>query len=80
MSIYQKIPNTLILIIFCAVPNGHTGHVRFITSHRLQDGQGIVVSGGDGYEQFSPGTGSNLSGPTDLFHFMSYCSNLAVII
>lgn len=60
------------------IPNGHTGHVRFITSHRLQDGQGIVVSGGDGYEQFSPGTGSNLAGPSDLFHFMSYCSNLAL--
>jgi len=54
--------------------------VRFITSTRLKNGQVIVVSGGDGYEQFSPGTGSNLAGTNDLFHFMSYCSNLAVSI
>lgn len=38
----------------------------------------MIVSGGDGCEQFSPGTTGNLTGPSDLSHFMSYCSNLAV--
>lgn len=38
------------------VPNGHTGHVRFLTCVGDRARQ-VVISGGDGLEAYGPGAG-----------------------
>ena len=39
------------LILFTVVPNGHTGHVRFLTAIRSERSL-VVISGGDGLESY----------------------------
>lgn len=63
------------------VPDGFTGRVSFIVSTRLDNGQFAVLAGGDGRERYrapTAGSGSvlsTLSGPAELYNFMSFCSN-----
>ncbi|XP_035714251.1 uncharacterized protein LOC110858191 isoform X2 [Folsomia candida] len=36
------------------LPHGHTGQVRFLTSCTSRDSTTVVISGGDGFEEFRP--------------------------
>lgn len=53
------------------VPHGHTGHVRFLTTVDVEQRRGkktdkpLVVSGGDGYEDFRSSSVSELAGRED---------------
>lgn len=43
------------------LPQGHTGQVRFLSCCTSRDST-VVISGGDGYEEFRPGLSSSGSG------------------
>ncbi|XP_024217361.1 rho guanine nucleotide exchange factor 17 isoform X2 [Halyomorpha halys] len=53
------------------VPHGHTGHVRFLTTVDLEVRRGktsdkpLIISGGDGYEDFRSASVSELAGRED---------------
>ncbi|CAG2121200.1 unnamed protein product, partial [Medioppia subpectinata] len=47
------------------VPNGHTGHVRFLTQMETLCARRLVISGGDGVEVYRTGPGMGTGIPTE---------------
>ena len=60
-----------LILLLTGVPHGHTGHVRFLTTVDLEMRRGkpsdkpLIISGGDGYEDFRSASVSELAGRED---------------